>query len=173
MIVLLVAVAGWYFVPVKKPGDLLTGQVSNNNSHETNNNDSNQAMPFLRSTLRGVPGPGAARTTDTLYLAATQNLQDLQRYIDSTGRLLVLVPANNMHNRFAAIAITERSAKPGDTLLLKNLRLKDFETGFDVHIPVILRTQNLEFENIRYPFNYPFSPTTGTTPVLLTNTIKQ
>jgi hypothetical protein len=111
--------------------------------------------------------------TDTLRLSATKNFEDLKHYADSTGSTLVLVPAKKNNTRFAAVEITGRSAKPGDTLLLRNLRIKDFEMGIQMRVPVLLKTENLVFDNTRHPFSYGFKPDSSHRSVLFINSAKQ
>lgn len=177
LVLIVVTSAGWYLSSPKKP--LVTEPdktIYIPVCDTTTAMDSTRNILAARSVHPAVPGPVAPvkeEQTDTLRLESTQNLQDLERYADSTGKTLVLIPAKHIRKRFAAVAITTRSAKPGDTLLVKNLRLKDFETGIDVHVPVLLKTENLVFENIRYPFSYLFKRNDRSTPVLFTNTAKQ
>jgi PPM family protein phosphatase len=178
LVLLLLAGAGWYlsFVNgriVSRPTEntTLPSTIVQKLPVDTIVMDSNKVLS-TRGIHPAVPGP-VVEKTDTLRLSATQNLADLEHYADSTGRILVLVPEKNTRKRFAAVEITARSAKPGDTLLVKNLRLKDFETGINVRIPVLLKTENLAFENIRYPFSYPAKNDNRNTPVLFTNTAKQ
>lgn len=135
--------------------------------------DSSKLAPTVRSYTPAVPGPAAHVKTDTLRLQTTKNYEDLQRYADSTGSVLVLMPAANTHKRFAAVEINSRSGKPGDTLVIRNLRIHGFEAGILVSIPILLKTDNLLFENTKYPFSYVFKPDSKYTAALLTNTTKQ
>ena len=171
LLLILVASAGWYFLPPKTR--LGSAPVVVSHPVDTTTLDINRILPARRITHPAVPGPDAAMMTDTLRIKNTKNFADLQHYIDSTGRLLVLMPAKNSHTRFAAVEITKRSAKPGDTLLISNLRLSNFETGIKVQIPVILKTENLVFENTRYPFSYVFKPDSNQRTALFMNTMKQ
>jgi hypothetical protein len=86
---------------------------------------------------------------------------------------LVLVPQKNLIKLFAAVKITGRTAKPGDIVMINNLKIIGFETGLDIHIPVILKTDNLVIENTRNPISYRFKPDSTHTAVIFTNTLKQ
>jgi PPM family protein phosphatase len=166
----LVAGGSWYFSP--SPQSIMSPL-----NHASNTRfvaiDSNETKPATRVSHAAVPGPAATLKTDTLRISGTQNLLDLRHYTDSTGGLLVLVPAKSSQQRFAAVEINAQSAKPGDTLEIKNLRLKDFETGFNVRVPVVLKTNNLVFENTKYPFTYLFKPDSNHASVLFMNNEKR
>jgi serine/threonine protein phosphatase PrpC len=164
LLLLLIAGAGWYFSPPKKSG--VTPTV-------TTIIDSNHSLPAGRINHPAVPGPVIELKTDTLRITSTQNWEHLKQYADSTGKAIVLMPAKKGHRRFAAVEITGRSAQPGDTLLIRNLRIKDFETGIKINIPVLLKTENLVFDNIRYPFNNLVKPDSSHTSVLIMNNVKR
>jgi serine/threonine protein phosphatase PrpC len=172
LLLLLAVLVGWYFVPPKKP-------VVRQSSHARNTVDSlpaidsSQTAPGARTYVPAVPGPAVSAKTDTLHLQATWNYEDLKHYADSTGSVLVLMLAKNNTKRFAAIEINTRSAKPGDTLVVRNLRITGFETGIRIQIPILLKTDNLLFENTKYPFNYASKPDSKYAASLLTNTTKQ
>jgi serine/threonine protein phosphatase PrpC len=176
LLVLLIAAAGWYLSPSNRGIGMLPGPSKHdsitNNKTDSNSEEGGIAPSFRRGGAR-IPGPGAEKKTDTLRLSATQNFEDLKHYADSTGSTLVLVPAKNKHTRFAAVEITSRSAKPGDTLLMKNLRINNFETGILMRVPVLLKTENLVFDNTRYPFSYGFKPDSSHRSVLFINSAKQ
>ncbi|MBO9203410.1 MULTISPECIES: PP2C family protein-serine/threonine phosphatase [Niastella] len=103
-------------------------------------------------------GPGSAQTPDTLRLSATSNLVAVQRYADSVGNTILLLPAKEKVNHFAALEINKASAKAGDTLVIRNLRLKGFEVGIKVSIPVHIRLENTFFENVKYPVSNQVKP---------------
>ena len=46
----------------------------------------------------------------------------------------------------------------GDTVIVKNLRLKGFETGIKVNVAVHVKLENTFFENIKYPVSYQVKP---------------
>lgn len=163
LILLLVAGAGWYFSPPKKA----TATVP-----ETNRIDSNHTAPVMRISHPAVPGPVVEEKTDTLRIASPLNWKYLEHYVDSTGKTLVLIPAKNSA-RGVAVNINERSAQPGDTLLIKNIRIKNFETGIKIQIPVLLKTENLVFENTRYPFHHLVKPDSNHTSLLIMNNDKR
>lgn len=167
---LVIASLGWYFLPAAKYTDIAPYSGDTAQLYNTVTTENKRAFPSVRATHPAAPA--RATKADTLCIAGTQNLETLVRYMDSTGRTLVLMPAGN-NNRFAAVAITHLSASPGDTLLIRNLRLKGFETGINVHIPVIVKTENLVFENILYPFNYPYRQDKHNSPAAFANTLNQ
>lgn len=142
--VVVLAALGWYFTPprpieVAPPVPMVLPIDSVKTSGAA-----------VRVNNTAVPGPAEERT-DTLKITSSKSWNYIRHYADSVGGTLVILPANK-NNRFAAITINERSAKPGDTILLKNLRLAQFETGFSIQVPVLVKTDNLSFENIKYPF---------------------
>ena len=164
LLVLLVAGAGWYFTPPKRIMAL---------PPKPDVVDSNQATQPARINHPAVPGPVVVEETDTLRIASTQNWKRLQQYADSVGKILVIIPAKSNHTRFAAIEINAATAQPGDTLLIKNLRIKNFETGIRIQIPVLLKTEDLVFDNIKYPFNNLVKPDSSHTSLLIMNNVKR
>lgn len=164
LILLLVAAAGWYFSPPKKmavpPPERMVI-------------DSNQATPSVRMSQPAVPGPVAKEETDTLRISSTQSWERIEQYADSVGKTLVILPAKKSQARFAAIDIDTSTAQPGDTLLIKNIRLKDFETGIRVRVPILLKTENIIFDNIKYPFQNLVKSDSSHTALLIMNTIKR
>lgn len=165
LLLLLVAGAGWYFSPPKK--------IASIPPPETNTVDSNRTTQPARVNHPAVPGPVVTEKTDTLRITSTQNWKYLDHYADSTGNTLVIIPAKKNNTRFAAVEINARSAQPGDTLLIKNIRIKDFETGIKIQIPVLLKTENLVFENIKYPFNNLVKSDSSHTSLLIMNNVKR
>jgi serine/threonine protein phosphatase PrpC len=167
-----IAVLGWLITPKKNSPVTLPDSVIRVRTNDSMDLDSNRSLTSVRTVRAAVPGPHSEILNDTLRISSTQNLADLVKYADSTGRMIVLMPAKKMYQRLAAVEITKRSAKPGDTLLIKNLRLIGFDTGINVHIPVLLKTENLVFENIRYPFSYRFKENSRQTNALYTNSVQ-
>ncbi|WEK33616.1 MAG: protein phosphatase 2C domain-containing protein [Candidatus Pseudobacter hemicellulosilyticus] len=149
----LIALAGWYFSPAS------TAPASNSPIPDTSASlsaDSSLLPPGARIKQPAIPGPPVPRKTDTLRLSAPLAYRQWRQLADSSGNILVLLPANPNRTRFAAITISAKdSLQPGDTLWLRNLRLNNFETGIAVQAPALLRTDNVQFRNIRYPFSYP------------------
>ena len=164
-LLLLVAGASWY---LEAPKQQLVPAIA-----PVTVPDSNAAKPADRETHTAVAGPSAAQVPDTLKLLSTQDFADLKHYMDSTGKELVLLPAKTGGKSFAAVAVTARSGRPGDTVLIRNLRLTGFETGIDVQLPVVLQTENLVFENTIHPFRYLFKPGEKHAFLLFMNTAKQ
>jgi serine/threonine protein phosphatase PrpC len=164
-----IAALGWLITPAKNTPVTLPDSVIRVRTGDSLALDSNRSLTAVRTVRPAVPGPNPETLNDTLRISSTQNLADLVKYADSTGRMIVLMPAKKMYQRLAAVEITKRSAKPGDTLLIKNLRLVGFDTGINVQIPVLLKTENLVFENIRYPFSYRFKENNRQTTALYTN----
>lgn len=165
LLLMLVAGAGLYFrAPAKKPfvttphADAVMG---------------NSAAKATEREHTAVSGPLTPQIPDTLRLSASKNFADLKHYTDSTHRPLVLVPEKNSRKNFAAITINIRCAQPGDTLTVADLQLSGFETGFEVQVPVVLKTTNLVFENTSNPFRYLIKPGDKHGSVLLMYTAKQ
>lgn len=167
-----IAALGWLITPKKSSPVTLPDSVIRVRTNDSMALDSNRSLTSVRTVRAAVPGPNPETLNDTLRISSTQNLADLVKYADSTGRMIVLMPSKKMYKRLAAVEITKRSAKPGDTLLIKNLRLVGFDTGINVHIPVLLKTENLVFENIRYPFSYRFKENNRQTTALYTNSVQ-
>ena len=135
--------------------------------------DSIYIKPGGRASHPAVQGPPEAEKTDTLHISSTQNFADLKKHTDSTGKTLVLMPGKHSSRHFTAVAITVRSARAGDTLLVSNLHLIGFENGIDIHLPVALMADNLVFENTTNPFRYLLKPGEKQASVLFINTAKQ
>jgi serine/threonine protein phosphatase PrpC len=170
--IILVVAIGWLLLPENNTPVTLPDSVIHVNTKDSIPIDTSLVANSARTVRAAIPGPIAESLVDTLRISATQNLADLVKYSDSTGRMIVLIPAKKVYQRLAAVEITKRSAKPGDTLLIKNLRLVGFDTGINVRIPVLLKTENLVFENIRYPFSYRFREANRQNTALFTNTVQ-
>ena len=173
LLLILVAGAGWYFTTPKNGLVPAANHFISAQPADSIQPDSNHLKPVGRANHAAVQGPATGEKTDTLRVSSTQNFADLKRYTDSTGKTLVLIPKKHNNNHFAAVAITVRSAKPGDTLLVRNLRLTGFETGIDIHLPILLKAENLVFENTTHPFRYLFKPGEKQASILFMNTVKQ
>lgn len=164
LILLLVAGAGWYFSP---PGNMEIPPP------EVIVVDSNRASAAVRVSHPAVPGPVVAEKMDTLRISSTKNWKYIQQYADSIGNTLVIMPAKKNQAKFPAIEINASSAQPGDTVLIKNLRVKDFETGIKIQLPLLIKTDNLVFENIKYPFNNLVKSDSSHTSLLIMNNVKR
>ncbi|MBO9566262.1 MAG: serine/threonine-protein phosphatase [Niastella sp.] len=165
LVILLVAAAGWYFSPPGKIAILPSEVIKV---------DSIRATPASsRVSHPAVPGPVVVEKTDTLRITTTQSWERLKQYADSVGKTVVIIPAKKNNTKFAAISIDNRSAEPGDTLVIKDLRIKDFETGIKVQVPVLLKTENLVFDNIKYPFNNLVKTDSSHTSLLIMNNVKR
>ena len=175
LLLILVAGAGWYFTTPKNVNVLVpaANHFIFSQPADSIQPDSSHIKSMGRASHPAIQGPVELEETDTLRIASTQNFADLKRYADSAGKTLVLVPKKYNSNHFAAVAITVRSAKPGDTLLVRNLRLTGFETGIDIHLPILLKAENLVFENTTHPFRFLFKPGEKQASILFMNTVKQ
>jgi serine/threonine protein phosphatase PrpC len=169
LLLILVAGAGWYFASPKKVLAPAITAAMFPKPADTAGNDSNRIKRASRVNHTAVQGP-MQNKVDTLRIEGTQDLADLKKYTDSTGRMLLLLPAKNYNRRLAAISITVRSAKPGDTVLVSQLRINGFENGIDILVPVSLKTENLVFENTTRPFRYLFKPNEKNVFILFMNT---
>jgi serine/threonine protein phosphatase PrpC len=163
LVVALLAASSWFFFSRNNTTTSTTPDNDNKPTGVTDvpaNADTASKMPAsIFSGQHPAPsGPAVERAPDTLRLSATRNLIDIQRYGDSVGNSLLLIPAKEKANRFAAVEINKSSGKAGDTLIVKNLRLKGFETGIKVSIPVHVKLENTFFENIKYPVSYLVKP---------------
>ncbi len=172
MVILLIAAAGWYFRPARTTTAPVAEPASIDYPPDSISIDMDRLLPGTRSKGPAVHGP-LTEQLDTLRISTPKNYEDLKQYADSTGRSIVLIPAKNVSKHFAAVEIDRRSAKAGDTMLIKNLRLRGFETGILVKLPLFLKTENLLFENVRYPFQYPSKTDSQYNAVLFTNSLKQ
>ena len=172
LLLIAITAAGWYFTtPVNKPAPVVNRFI-HSVPVDSLQADSNRVKNTGRASHAAVPGPPSPGKTDTLRLSSTQNFADLKKYTDSTGNTLVLVPAAKFDPHFAAVTITVRSAKPGDTLVVSNLHITGFENGIDVQLPILLNAENLVFENTPHPFRYPFKPNEKHASILLMNSAK-
>jgi PPM family protein phosphatase len=160
LVIVLLAASSWFFFSQKN--DMPTAVPDNNkstNTAEVPEDTSRKKPSSIFSGEHTAPsGPVMAKTPDTVRLSATKNIIEIQRYADSLGNTLVLLPAKEKVNHFAALEINKASGKAGDTLVIRNLRLKGFETGISVRIPVHVKLENTFFENIKYPVSYLVKP---------------
>jgi PPM family protein phosphatase len=173
LLLVVVAGMGWYFAAPKTHLIRTGTPVSLVPARDTMLTDTVSNEPTGRIIHAAVQGPGVQEIADTLYLSATQNFAVIRHYTDSTGKSLVLLPKKNSPHHFAAIAINSPPAKPGDTVVVRNIRLVGFHTGIELHIPVILKTENLVFENTSTPFRYLFKADKNHVSILFMNTPKQ
>ena len=172
LLLIMIAAAGWYLIAPKKQSASALAEPVPVAHIDTSATDSNHAVKSSHINHPSVQGP-VQKDADTMYIVATQHLGDLRRFTDSTGRTLVLIPAKNYNQQSAALSVTGRSAKPGDTVLIRQLRLIGFNNGIDIPFPVSLKTENLVFENTRHPFRYLFKPDPKQSSILFINTGKQ
>jgi serine/threonine protein phosphatase PrpC len=176
LVVVLLAASSWFFFSQKESSS--TKPESNEaTSGVQANDDTTEKMPSsIFSGQHAAPsGPVVAKAPDTMRLSAGRNIVDVQRYADSIGNILLLIPAKEKVNRFAAVEINKSSGKAGDTIVIKNLRLKGFETGIKVSIPVHVKLENTFFENVKYPVSNQVKPdtTNKSLSVQMTNTEMQ
>jgi serine/threonine protein phosphatase PrpC len=178
IVIILLAASSWYFFTKSEVA------ANNNNNNDTvqvhtqvNTDDSAHKKPsVIFSGQHTAPsGPAVVSTPDTIRLAVTKNIRDIQHYADSVGKMLLLLPAKEKANHFAALEINKSAAKAGDTMVIKNLHLKGFETGIRVNVPVHIRLENMIFENVKYPVSYQYkTDSTGNNhSVLTSNTVIQ
>lgn len=161
---LMIAIIGWYFTPprsidIMPPATLPIDSIRTGTS--------------IRVNHTAVPGPVAEQSADTLRINTTQSWNRIQEFLDSTHNSLVLVPAKRNNTRFAAIEIGERSAEAGDTLVIKNIRFQGFETGIRIQVPAMIKTENLVFENVKYPFQHLVKADSSHTSLLIMNNVKR
>jgi serine/threonine protein phosphatase PrpC len=172
LLILLVAAAGWYFSPVKDQLMPLPAHSTSGRVKDTTAADSVRETG-VRTIRPAAPRPLAEAMTDTLRLSSTKNFEEVKHYADSVKKMVLLMPAKKSNNRFAAIEITRRSAAPGDTLILRNLRFVHFETAIKVTVPIVLKPENIWFDNVKTPVTYTGKPDSTHRPVLFMNSIKQ
>jgi len=70
----------------------------------------------------------------------------------------LLIPAKEKNNHLTALEINKASARKGDTMIIRNMHLKGFETGIRVSVPVYIKLENMIFENVKYPVSYQYKP---------------
>lgn len=168
-----VAGAGWYLTAPKKVLLPAVNQFISAQPVDSVRLDSSQLKPTGRASHAVVPGPMLPVKADTLRISSTQNFADIKKHTDSSGKLLVLVPAKQQHHHYSAIAITGRSARPGDTVLLSNLHITGFDNGIEIQLPIVLTTVNLVFEHTTHPFSFLLKPGEQKASILFINTPKQ
>jgi serine/threonine protein phosphatase PrpC len=153
LVIVLLAVSCWFFFSRNNETPATTPEPPTNVQQVKSVADSMKKTPAtIFSGQHAAPsGPGAVQVPDTLRLSATANLVTVQRYADSVGNTVLLLPAKEKVNHFAAVEINKATAKAGDTLVIRNLRMKGFEVGIKVSIPVHVTLENTFFENITYP----------------------
>jgi serine/threonine protein phosphatase PrpC len=162
LVVLLLAASSWFFFSQNKTTPTITPDDTTNTQKATTDEDSTRKRPasIFSGEHTAPSGPVVETAPDTMRLSATKNITAVQRYADSVGKNLLLVPAKEKANRFAAVEINKSSGKVGDTIVIKNIRMKGFETGISVRIPVHVKLENTFFENVKYPVSYQVKPDT-------------
>jgi serine/threonine protein phosphatase PrpC len=175
LVVVLLAASSWFFF--SRENSQTTSPEKNEAASAQTGEDSAHKMPSsIFSGQHAAPsGPDVAKAPDTIKLSATKNIVDVQHYADSVGNNLLLMPAKEKANHFAAVEINKSSGKAGDTIVIKNLRLKGFETGIKISIPVHVKLENTFFENVKYPVSNVVKPDTTNKglSVQMTNTVIQ
>jgi serine/threonine protein phosphatase PrpC len=179
VVIVLLAVCSWFFFSQRD-----TGPATDNNN---NNSTANTTVPAITDTTHkksttifsgqhaAVAGPATEAVPDTLRLSTAKNITAIQQYTDSTGKALVLLPVKEKGNHITALEINKSSGKPGDTMVIKNIHLKGFETGIRVSIPVHIRLENMFFENVKFPVSYQYKTDSinNSRSVQMTNTVLQ
>lgn len=159
LVVVLLAACSWFFFSredsQKEPEKKEAASVP-----ATDDTASKMPSSIFSGQHAAPSGPDVARAPDTIKLSATKNIVDVQHYADSVGNSLLLMPAKEKVNKFAAVEINKSSGKAGDTIVIKNLRLKGFETGIKISIPVHVKLENTFFENVKYPVSNQVKPDT-------------
>jgi len=160
LVVLLLAISSWFFFSQRdavQPADSRnhaipqTAAVTEDSLHKK--------PSILSSGQHTAPsGPSVIEQPDTIRLTATKNILDIQHYADSVGKRLLLVPAKEKNNHLTALEINKASARKGDTMIIRNMHLKGFETGIRVSVPVYIKLENMIFENVKYPVSYQYKP---------------
>lgn len=160
LVVVLLAASSWFFFS-REDSQTKTPEKNDEAIVPANEDTSSKKPSSIFSGQHAAPsGPVVARAPDTIKLSATKNIVDVQHYADSVGNNLLLMPAKEKVNKFAAIEINKSSGKAGDTIVIKNLRLKGFETGIKISIPVHVKLENTFFENVKYPVSNIVKPDT-------------
>ncbi|AEW01055.1 hypothetical protein A4D02_13930 [Niastella koreensis] len=159
-VIILLAASSWFFFSRNNETASTTPDKPTNIHEVKSVDDTVHKMPatIFSGQHAAAAGPGALQTPDTLRLSATANLVTVQRYADSVGNTVLLLPAKEKVNHFAALEINKASAKAGDTLVIRNLRMKGFEVGIKVSIPVLVKLENTFFENVKYPVSNQVKP---------------
>jgi serine/threonine protein phosphatase PrpC len=159
-VIVLLAASSWFFFSRNNETPSATPDKPTNVQQVKSVDDTVRKMPAtIFSGQHAAPsGPGVTQTPDTLRLSAPMNLVAVQRYADSVGNTILLLPAKGKVNHFAAVEINKASAKAGDTLVIRNLRMKGFEVGIKVSIPVYVKLENTFFENVKYPVSNQVKP---------------
>jgi hypothetical protein len=160
LVVLLLAVSSWFFFSQK---DITQPAENKNNpvpqTAELLDDSLHKKPSVISSGQHTAPsGPSVIEQPDTLRLTATKNILDIQHYADSVGKRLLLIPAKEKNNHLTALEINKASAHKGDTMIIKNMHLKGFETGIRVSVPVYIKLENMIFENVKYPVSYQYKP---------------
>jgi PPM family protein phosphatase len=161
-VIVLLAASSWFFFSRNNETPSTTPDQPTHVQEVKSVDDTMKKMPAtIFSGQHAAPsGPGVVQIPDTLRLSATTSLVTVQRYADSVGNIVLLLPAKEKVNHFAAVEINKASAKAGDTLVIRNLRMKGFEVGIKVSIPVHVKLENTFFENVKYPVSNQVKPDT-------------
>jgi hypothetical protein len=156
VVVIMLGICSWFFFSQRS-----TEATTNNNDNKaatltipTTDDSSHTKATISSGEHAAVAGPVIVDIPDTLRLSATKSITYIQHYADSTGKKLFLLPAKATNSHATALEINKSAAKPGDTMVIKNMHLKGFETGIRVNIPVHIKLQNMIFENVKYPVSY-------------------
>ena len=93
---------------------------------------------------------------DTLRIIHPLSLSRIKDMSDRRSNYLVLVPATGKGANVTALQITFKDSQfiHHDTIDIRNLYIKDFETGIKVIGAVYVKPVNVVFENVKYPFTY-------------------
>jgi serine/threonine protein phosphatase PrpC len=160
LVVVLLAASSWFFFS-RENSQTKTPEKNEAANVPVNEDTANKKPSSIFSGQHTAPsGPVVAKAPDTIKLSATKNIVEVQHYADSVGNNLLLIPAKEKVNKFAAVEINKSSGKAGDTIVIKNLRLKGFETGIRISIPVHVKLENTFFENVKYPVSNMVKPDT-------------
>jgi serine/threonine protein phosphatase PrpC len=160
LVVVLLAASCWFFFS-REDSQTKTPEKNEVTNVKANDDTAAKMPSSIFSGQHAAPsGPVVAKAPDTIRLSATKNIVEVQRYADSVGNSLLLMPAKEKVNHFAAVEINKSSGKAGDTIVIKNLRLKGFETGIKISIPVHVKLENTFFENVKYPVSNQVKPDT-------------
>lgn len=166
LVVLFLAASSWFFFSQKETASPTNAnpKPGTRNPLATTDSAHKKASVISRGQHAAPSGPAMADMPDTVRLTATRNITYIQHYADSVGKKLLLLPAKEKNNHLTALEVNKTSGKKGDTMVIKNLHLKGFETGIRVSAPVHIRLENMIFENVKYPVSYQYKSDSTTSP---------
>jgi serine/threonine protein phosphatase PrpC len=140
----------------KKPEENITAPTGNNGTGMPAKFNIDSLIVQVKANKGKELSLDQLEDTDTIILSNTLDAGKIGR-ITGGATKKVLQPSSMLKNGPAITIYRDSVGKKPDTVLLKNLLIKGFETGILVRGKIIVKLDNVSFDAVKYPVSYSVS----------------